>query len=87
MFEHDAEAQAWNAVHHPFTAPRDEDLPHLESDPGRCRAKAYDIVLNGIELAGAACVFTAPTCSRPFSGPEPDARGAGGEVRVSCSRP
>ncbi|MEW6251562.1 MAG: aspartate--tRNA ligase [Planctomycetota bacterium] len=54
MFEFDAEAQRWNAVHHPFTAPRDEDLPHLETDPGRCRAKAYDIVLNGIELGGGS---------------------------------
>jgi len=41
-------------VHHPFTAPMDEDIEFVESDPGRCRAKAYDLVLNGNEIGGGS---------------------------------
>ncbi|GAB2591795.1 aspartate--tRNA ligase [Ramlibacter solisilvae] len=54
MFEHDDEAQRWNAVHHPFTSPKDGHEDWLETDPGRCVAKAYDAVLNGIELGGGS---------------------------------
>ncbi|HUP09917.1 MAG TPA: aspartate--tRNA ligase [Caldimonas sp.] len=54
MFEYDAAAQRWNAVHHPFTSPKDGHEDWLESDPGRCLAKAYDMVLNGIELGGGS---------------------------------
>lgn len=54
MFEHDDEAQRWNAVHHPFTSPKDGHEDWLEADPGRCIAKAYDVVLNGIELGGGS---------------------------------
>ncbi len=52
MFEHDAEEDRWVAMHHPFTAPRDQDLAMLESDPKKCRAKAYDLVINGSEAGG-----------------------------------
>ncbi len=54
MFEYDEETERWSACHHPFTSPKDEQLDWLESDPGRCLAKAYDLVLNGWELGGGS---------------------------------
>jgi len=54
LVEWNEEEQRWDAVHHPFTAPRDEDLALLDTDPGRARAKAYDLVLNGQEAAGGS---------------------------------
>lgn len=54
LLEWDDEEKRWAAVHHPFTAPMDEDLGYVESDPGRCRAKAYDLVLNGNEIGGGS---------------------------------
>ncbi|MBU0638702.1 MAG: aspartate--tRNA ligase [Planctomycetes bacterium] len=54
MFEYNADDGRYYAVHHPFTAPRDEDVPLLDSDPYKCRANAYDVVLNGIELGGGS---------------------------------
>jgi aspartyl-tRNA synthetase len=54
LLEWDEEGGRWAAVHHPFTAPMDEDLEFVESDPGRCRAKAYDLVLNGNEIGGGS---------------------------------
>lgn len=54
LLEWDEDEKRWAAVHHPFTAPMDEDLEFVESDPGRCRAKAYDLVLNGNEIGGGS---------------------------------
>ncbi len=54
LLEYDAEAQRHVALHHPFAAPLQDDLPHLESAPLRVRAQAYDVVLNGIELGGGS---------------------------------
>jgi len=54
MFEHDDESKRWNACHHPFTAPKDEHVQFLESDPGKCLSKAYDLALNGWELGGGS---------------------------------
>ena len=54
LLEYDKEENRWVAKHHPFTAPMDEDIPLLETDPGKVRAKAYDIVLNGVELGGGS---------------------------------
>ncbi len=54
MFEFSQEEDRWVAMHHPFTAIRDGDLPLLKSDPGAVRAKAYDLVQNGVELGGGS---------------------------------
>ncbi|ABB31591.1 aspartyl-tRNA synthetase [Geobacter metallireducens RCH3] len=54
LLEWDEDEKRWAAVHHPFTAPMDEDLEKVESDPGSCRAKAYDLVLNGNEIGGGS---------------------------------
>ncbi|HMW80161.1 MAG TPA: aspartate--tRNA ligase [Accumulibacter sp.] len=54
MFEYDEDEKRWNACHHPFTSPKDEHLELLDSDPGKCLAKAYDLALNGSELGGGS---------------------------------
>ena len=75
MFEWDDEAQRWNAVHHPFTAPKDGHEDYMDSDPGKCVAKAYDMVLNGWELGGGSVrIHRADVQSKVFTalkiGPE-----------------
>jgi len=54
MFEYDEEGKRWNAVHHPFTAPKDGHEDLMNTDPGKCVAKAYDMVLNGWEIGGGS---------------------------------
>lgn len=54
LLEWSEEEQRYMAMHHPFTSPMDDDLAYLETDPGRVRAKAYDIVLNGVEIGGGS---------------------------------
>lgn len=54
LFEHDEKTDTYVAAHHPFTSPRSEDLDRLTTDPGACRAIAYDLVLNGVEVAGGS---------------------------------
>jgi aspartyl-tRNA synthetase len=54
MFEWDDEDNRWAAAHHPFTSVHDEDLEKLTTDPARCRAKSYDLVLNGVELGSGS---------------------------------
>jgi aspartyl-tRNA synthetase len=67
-FFFDEEEKRWVANHHPFTAPRDEDLPRLEADPGSVRAKAYDLVINGYEIGGGSIRIHDPSAqSRVFA--------------------
>ncbi|WP_322627321.1 aspartate--tRNA ligase [Aedoeadaptatus coxii] len=54
LFEYDDEEERYVAKHHPFTAPMDEDIDKIETDPANCRAKAYDIVMNGDEMGGGS---------------------------------
>ena len=54
MFEYNEEEKRWVAMHHMFTSPKDEDIRYIESDPGRVKAKAYDMILNGIEIGGGS---------------------------------
>lgn len=60
LFEYDKEEQRYVAKHHPFTMPKDEDLDKVETDPGACRAKAYDMILNGCELGGGSIRINDP---------------------------
>ncbi len=54
MFEYVEEDKRWKAMHHPFTSPREEDVQYLKSEPGRVKAVAYDMVLNGVEIGGGS---------------------------------
>jgi len=54
LFEFDADAGRWISLHHPFTSPKEEDIEHLESEPGRVLSRAYDMVLNGTEIGGGS---------------------------------
>jgi aspartyl-tRNA synthetase len=54
MFEWDEESQRYFAMHHPFTSPKPEDIPLLDTNPGQVRANAYDMVMNGVELGGGS---------------------------------
>ncbi len=67
QFEWSDEEERFVAMHHPFTMPMEEDLENLESDPGSVRAKAYDIVLNGVELGGGSVrIFQSDVQERMF---------------------
>ena len=75
MFEYDEDDDRWNAMHHPFTSPKDGHEDYMDSDPSKCVAKAYDMVLNGWELGGGSVrIHRADVQSKVFSalkiGPE-----------------
>ncbi len=68
MFEYDEEEGRWNAMHHPFTSPKDGHEDYMDTDPGKCVAKAYDMVLNGWELGGGSVrIHRAEVQSKVFS--------------------
>src|SRR5712671_2564066 len=68
MFEWDPEENRWNAAHHPFTSVHDDDLEKLTADPARCRAKSYDLVLNGVELgSGSIRIHRSDVQSKVFA--------------------
>jgi aspartyl-tRNA synthetase len=54
LLEWDEDSQRWHAMHHPFTSPKPEDIHLIESDPGKVRANAYDLAMNGVELGGGS---------------------------------
>ena len=64
MFKWDAELERWDAEHHPFTRPNDESLALLDTDPGAAKAIAYDLVGNGLELAGGSFRIHEPELQR-----------------------
>ncbi|MEG0545619.1 MAG: aspartate--tRNA ligase [Oscillospiraceae bacterium] len=64
FFEYDEENETFVAMHHPFTAPMDECIEYLENDKSKVRAKAYDLVLNGIELSSGSIRITDPTLQK-----------------------
>jgi aspartyl-tRNA synthetase len=67
LFEYDPDEERHISMHHPFTSPKEEDLPYLKSDPGRVRARAYDMVLNGSEIGGGSIrIHTETVQSRIF---------------------
>jgi aspartyl-tRNA synthetase len=68
LLEYDKDAQRYAAVHHPFTAPLEQDMGLLDSDPGRVRARAYDLVLNGSEIGGGSIRIHRPDVQEKMFG-------------------
>ena len=64
MFEYNDEEKRWDALHHPFTAPQVSEPAELETDPGHCLSRAYDLVLNGIEMGGGSIRIHRPDMQR-----------------------
>lgn len=68
LLEWDEEEKRWAAMHHPFTSPLDEDIPLMDIDPGRVRAKAYDLTFNGVEVGGGSIrIHRRPVQEKMFS--------------------
>ena len=54
LVEYDDDSQRWHAIHHPFTAPKEEDIQKMDHSPGEVNANAYDMVINGVEIGGGS---------------------------------
>jgi aspartyl-tRNA synthetase len=68
LLEWDDETNRYHAMHHPFTSPKPEDIPLLEQDPGKVRANAYDLVINGVEIGGGSVrIFDSSLQAKMFS--------------------
>ena len=78
----------WDSTHHPFTAPRPEDLDRLESDPGAVLSQAYDIVLNGLEIGGGSIrIHDRDDAGARVRADRPERRGGRGQVRLPAAGP
>ena len=87
MFEWDEEESRWKAAHHPFTSVHDEDIEKLTTDPARCRAKSYDMVLNGMELgSGSIRIHRRDVQSKVFAALGLHAKRKPRSASASCSR-
>ena len=82
MFEYNDEEKRYVAMHHPFTAPRNEDLAMLATDPGKVYAKAYDMVLNGTEIGGGPSVSIVVMSKTKFQGYRSYRRAGKREIRL-----
>lgn len=82
MFEYSEEDKRWVAEHHPFTAPRDEDVQYLLTDPSKVYAKAYDMVLNGVEAGGGSLRIYQEELQERFQGDWDNTRRSTGKVWV-----
>ena len=81
LFDWNADERRWDSVNHPFTAPREEDLHMLETDPGKVLAKAYDVILNGWELGGGSIrIHDRETQAKVFDLPDVERRDLVGQV-------
>ena len=68
LLEYNDDAKRWHAMHHPFTSPKPEDISLLDTDPGKVRANAYDLVINGVEIGGGSIrIFNKELQSKMFS--------------------
>ena len=67
LLEWNEETQRYSAMHHPFTSPKPEDIPMLDTEPGKVRANAYDLVINGVEIGGGSVrIFNSELQSKMF---------------------
>ena len=88
LMEYSPEEKRYQALHHPFTSPLEEDYPLLETDPAAIRSRAYDMVLNGQEIGGGQHPNPSKRASaESVCGSGPCARGSGGKIRVFVVRP